>query len=120
MKQSLGGLFYQDPAGEPPEIARYRYGQRIIWWGFFLIGLITISAIVRYDDPQKVTVVVSTVTGVVGTLIGAFFGVTAGSAGREQSEALTQRLLAGANPADAKAAMDASVKDQPSKSVSAP
>jgi hypothetical protein len=116
MKQSLGGLFYRDPAGESPEIARYRYGQRIIWWGFFLIGVITVTAIVRYDDPQKVAVVLSTVTGVVGTLIGAFFGVAAGSAGRERSEAITQQLLAQTNPPDAKAAIDATTK--PGREVS--
>jgi hypothetical protein len=106
--RSIGEMFYRDPTAESPELARYRYGQRIIWWGFFLIGAITITAILKYDDPSKVGVVLSTVTGVVGTVIGAFFGVAAGSAGRERSESITRQLLAESSAERAKAALESS------------
>jgi hypothetical protein len=50
------------------------------------LGVVLVVALCQFDTSQDVVAVVGAFSGVVGTVIGAFFGVQAGSAGKEATE----------------------------------
>jgi ABC-type nickel/cobalt efflux system permease component RcnA len=66
---------------------RIKYGFRIVIIGLVLVAVVFLAAIVKWTTASDVAAAVSSVTGVVGTIIGAFFGVQVGSAGKEKAEA---------------------------------
>ena len=75
----------------------------------FVIALVSLGTV---PDDQKATVIASAFT-VIGTVIGTYFGVRAGSAGKERVEASrdlesmkVQELAAQVDPTTAKAALD--------------
>src|SRR4051794_35303008 len=79
----------------------------------FIIALVSLGTI---PDSQKSTVVASAFT-VVGTVVGTYFGVRAGSAGKERAEAArdlesmkVQELAARVDPTVAQAALDRAEK----------
>ena len=63
---------------------RLRYGFWIIITGFALVAFITIVSIFRWAE-------VTSVATVVGTVVGAFFGVQVGAVGKERAEASRER-----------------------------
>lgn len=65
---------------------RIRYGAWIIVAGFVLLAVVVVGGLVRFDSGGEVSKVVLAVTGLMGTVIGAFFGVQAGSSGKERAE----------------------------------
>jgi hypothetical protein len=70
---------------------RLRYGFWIIIFGFSLVAFITLVAIFRWNEVANVATVVGAVSSLVGTVVGAFFGVQFGSAGKEKVEAARDR-----------------------------
>jgi len=71
---------------------RLRYGfWIIIIIGFGLVAFITLVAIFRWNEVANVATVVGAVSSLVGTVVGAFFGVQFGSAGKEKAEAARDR-----------------------------
>ena len=70
---------------------RLRYGFWIIVIGFSLVAFITLIAIFRWNEVANVATVVGAVSSLVGTVVGAFFGVQFGSAGKEKAEAARDR-----------------------------
>ena len=87
----------QNPAQNPAEapvqkaapsvdMARIRYGAWLIVAAFALLGVVFGIAVSQFSTASDVTAVVGSVTTVVGTIIGAFFGVQIGSAGKEAAE----------------------------------
>ena len=83
----------QNPAEAPVEepapsvdMARIRYGAWLIVAAFALLGVVFGIAVSQFSTASDVTAVVGSVTTVVGTIIGAFFGVQIGSAGKEAAE----------------------------------
>ena len=64
-----------------------RYGFAVVVIGLILVAFIFGIALVRWSSASDVSTVVSSATGVVGTLVGAFFGVQVGSAGKDKSDA---------------------------------
>ena len=70
---------------------RLRYGFWIIVIGFGLVAFITLIAIFRWNEVANVATVVGAVSSLVGTVVGAFFGVQFGSAGKEKAEAARDR-----------------------------
>src|SRR5215204_2475057 len=79
----------------------------------FVIALVSLGTI---PDGQKSTVVASAFT-VLGTVVGTYFGVRAGSAGKDRAEAArdlesikVQELAAHVEPAVAEAALDRAEK----------
>jgi hypothetical protein len=76
-------------AGPGPDIMRMRYGFWIVVIGFAVVLLALVLAIKlgEWKDVKDVTTLLSAVTGIVGGLAGAFFGVHVGAAGKEQANA---------------------------------
>jgi len=54
---------------------RLRYGFWIIIIGFGLVAFITLVSIFRWSEVSSVATVVGAVSSLVGTVVGAFFGV---------------------------------------------
>jgi uncharacterized membrane protein len=63
-----------------------KYGFWVIIIGFILVTVIFIVAIFKWQEASDVTAVVGAFTGLVGTVVGAFFGAQIGSAGKEKAE----------------------------------
>jgi hypothetical protein len=70
---------------------RLRYGFWIIIIGFGLVAFITVVSIFAWSEVTNVATVVGAVSSLVGTVVGAFFGVQVGSVGREKAEAARDR-----------------------------
>jgi hypothetical protein len=68
------------------DLVRIKYGAWLIAAAFLLLGVVFGLAIWQFSAAADVTAVVGSVTTVVGTIIGAFFGVQIGSAGKEAAE----------------------------------
>jgi hypothetical protein len=69
---------------------RLRYGFWIIS-GFALVFLIALISTFRWAEVTSVATVVGAVASLVGTVVGAFFGVQVGGAGKEKAEAARER-----------------------------
>ena len=85
----------------------------VVGLGLALVFVITLVALGTVPDSQKAAVVTSGFT-VLGTIVGAYFGLKAGAAGKDQAEAArdaeaikVQELAARTDPATAKAAFAA-------------
>jgi hypothetical protein len=85
----------------------------VVGLGLAFVFVITLVALGTVPDSQKAAVVTSGFT-VLGTIVGAYFGLKAGSAGKDQAEAArdaeaikVQELAARTDPATAKAAFAA-------------
>ena len=70
---------------------RLRYGFWIIITGFVLVFLITLISMFRWDEVTSMATVVGAVASLVGTVVGAFFGVQVGAVGKEKAEAERSR-----------------------------
>jgi hypothetical protein len=100
--------------GLPAETNNQRYGFWVIIAGFAVVVLVfLISAVLWRSDVKDVTAAVGAVTGTVGSLAGAYFGVHAGAAGKEKVEqqrdaaqAKVERLAALMDPPTAARALD--------------
>ncbi|MGH3178309.1 MAG: hypothetical protein ACRDPF_31095, partial [Streptosporangiaceae bacterium] len=68
------------------DLARIRYGAGLIVAAFALLGVVVGVAVSQFSTASDVTAVIGSVTTVVGTIIGAFFGVQAGASGKEAAE----------------------------------
>jgi hypothetical protein len=78
-------------ATEDIDRLRLRYGFWIIITGFALVFLITLIATFRWVEVTSVATVVGAVASLVGTDVGAFFGVQVGAVGKERAEAARER-----------------------------
>lgn len=61
-------------------------GFYVVVVGLLVVLTIYVVAVLRWDSASDVTTVVGSAGGIVGTVIGAFFGVQVGSAGRDRAE----------------------------------
>ncbi|MDP9345754.1 MAG: hypothetical protein M3P44_08530 [Actinomycetota bacterium] len=84
----------------------------IVGLGLAFVFVITLVALGTVPDQQKSTVATASFT-VLGTIVGAYFGVRVGAAGKEHAEAArdaeslkVQELAAHLDPATAKSALD--------------
>jgi hypothetical protein len=84
----------------------------VVGLGLVFVFIIALVSLGTMPDDQKATVVTSAFT-VVGTVVGTYFGVRAGSAGKERAEAArdfesikVQELAARVEPTEARAALD--------------
>lgn len=66
---------------------RVKYGFWIVIAGLIVVGAVFVAAILKWPTAADVSTAVGSLTGVVGTIIGAFFGIQVGSAGKEKAEA---------------------------------
>ncbi len=65
---------------------RLKYGFWVIIIGFILVAGIFIVATLKWQEASDVTAVVGAFTGLIGTVVGAFFGAQIGTAGKEKVE----------------------------------
>jgi hypothetical protein len=79
------------PTSEEIDRLRLRYGFWITITGFALVFLITLIATFRWVEVTNVATVVGAVSSLVGTVVGAFFGVQVGAVGKERAEAARER-----------------------------
>jgi hypothetical protein len=70
-----------------PDSSRYLYGLVVVLAGFAVVLVVFILSNNKWSESKDVTAAVGAVTGVVGTLAGAFFGVHVGAAGKDRAEA---------------------------------
>ena len=83
---------FQPKTGVPLDELRVRFGYRVILGGFALIALTVIVAAVVWNGRmsadslkfEDVVSIVTAVTGIVGTIVGAFFAVNTSAAARDQ------------------------------------
>ena len=88
----------------------------VVGLGLAFVFVITLVALGTVPGSQKAAVVTSGFT-VLGTIVGAYFGLKAGAAGKDQVEAArdaeaikVQELAARTDPETAKAALDAAAE----------
>jgi threonine/homoserine/homoserine lactone efflux protein len=84
----------------------------VVGLGLTFVFIIAVVALGTVPESQKAAVVTAALT-VLGTIVGAYFGVKVGAAGREKAEAArdaeavkVQELAAQVDPQQAKAALD--------------
>jgi hypothetical protein len=66
---------------------RVKYGFWLVLSGLVIMGIVFVVAILKWTAAADVAAAVGSLTGVVGTIVGAFFGVQAGASGKEKAEA---------------------------------
>jgi hypothetical protein len=76
----------KDSSASQSECLRIRFGFWIVTLGLVLVVVVFLAAMARWTAASDVAAAVGSVTGVIGTIIGAFFGVQVGSAGKEKAE----------------------------------
>ena len=79
------------PTSEEIDRLRLRYGFWIIITGFALVFVITLISSFRWAEVTSVATVVGAVASLVGTVVGAFFGVQVGAVGKERADAARER-----------------------------
>ena len=79
------------PTSEDIDRLRLRYGFWIIITGFALVFVITLISTFRWAEVTNVATVVGAVASLVGTVVGAFFGVQVGAVGKEKADAARER-----------------------------
>ena len=73
------------------------YALWVILAGIGAVTVVTIAALVRYADPAAIVTALGPVTGVIGTLVGAYFGLRGSSLAQQHaSRAETARAAAAA------------------------
>ena len=68
------------------EAERWKYGLWVVFAGLAVILAAFGAALVAFSEAADVSTALAPVTGVVGTIVGAYFGVQAGAAGKEKAE----------------------------------
>jgi phage tail tape-measure protein len=66
---------------------RVKYGACLAGGAFVLLGVVFGIAASRFTAAADVTAAVGSVATVIGTIVGAYFGIHIGSAGKETAEA---------------------------------
>jgi membrane protein DedA with SNARE-associated domain len=72
---------------------RIRYNFYALFIAFVLIGAVFIYAIFTATKSDDITNILSALTGIVGTIIGAFFGFTVGSEGKQDAIKTRDRVM---------------------------
>jgi hypothetical protein len=80
------------------DAGRWKYGLWVVFAGLAVILAAFGAALVAFSEAADVSTALAPVTGVVGTIVGAYFGVQAGAAGKEKAELAHHAL--GALPED--------------------
>ncbi|PBC83010.1 hypothetical protein SAMN05428945_2395 [Streptomyces sp. 2224.1] len=96
---------------------RWTYGLWVVVGGFCVVLITFAIAVIVAKDKGSVPGMFSGVTGVVGTLVGAYFGVQSGQSARKAAEAGRNEAEAGRDEAVGKALQLAAVAP---KELSAP
>jgi hypothetical protein len=77
----------ESPADQPPaDQPRWKYGLYAVYAGLGALALCYIVATIRYKVAADAAGALAPVATAIGTLVGAYFGVQVGSAGKQQSD----------------------------------
>jgi uncharacterized membrane protein YbhN (UPF0104 family) len=68
------------------DAGRWKYGLWVVFAGLAVILVAFGGALVAFSEAADVSTALAPVTGVVGTIVGAYFGVQAGAAGKDKAE----------------------------------
>lgn len=76
---------------KPPDYLRLKYGFSLVRISIFLVTGIFVAVyalhMLRFGDPpEDLSTALASATGVIGTLVGTFFGHHLGAAGKERAE----------------------------------
>jgi hypothetical protein len=74
-------------AAESAEFARAKYGVTVVLAGMGGTLVAFGLALLAFDKASAVSAALAPITGVIGTLVGAYFGVQVGASGKSESEA---------------------------------
>ncbi|HEV7764089.1 MAG TPA: hypothetical protein VGQ76_03715 [Thermoanaerobaculia bacterium] len=94
----------QIPDPDPDNANELRFGGALLVTslGFIVIALLAYFLPVKEGwKASEVTALIGSFTTVLGTIVGAFLGVQAGAAGKQNAENLANRALAALAPAEA-------------------
>lgn len=75
-----------DTSSGEPVLPDPPYGFYIVLAGLSALALIVVIAILRYGTANDVASVTTSAGAVIGTVVGAFFGISVGQAGRKHAE----------------------------------
>jgi hypothetical protein len=70
-----------------PGALRAKYGVAVVLAGFLVVLLAFGGALLAFNAANDVSTALAPITGVIGTIVGAYFGVQVGASGKEESEA---------------------------------
>jgi len=68
------------------DLVRIRYGFYVVLLGIVALVVIYVVAIWQWTTASDIAAVVGSAGGVIGTIVGAFFGVHIGAVGKERAE----------------------------------
>jgi hypothetical protein len=74
------------PSSPDLEAVRARYGVQVVFAGLAVVLAAFAIAVIAYSEASGVSTALAPITGVVGTIVGAYFGVQVGSAGKQGAE----------------------------------
>ena len=77
----------EEERAEKVDMLRTELGVIVIIIGLVLVMIAYYAAVVKWAAAADVSTAVGSVTTVIGTLVGFFFGNTAGSTGKERAQA---------------------------------
>jgi hypothetical protein len=66
--------------------ARWQYGLIAVLGGFFVLLVAYALAVSKYEKAGDVSTAMAAITGAIGSLAGAYFGVQVGSEGKAQAD----------------------------------
>src|SRR3954452_8183624 len=69
----------------PQDSARTAYGMWVILAGLAAMTAVTVVALLRYSEPTAIVTALGPVTGVIGTLVGAYFGLRGSSLAQQHA-----------------------------------
>ena len=67
------------------------YAMYVVLAGIFAVTAVTMVAVFRYDDAAMIVTALGPVVGVIGTLVGAYFGLRGSSLAQQHANAAHQQ-----------------------------
>ena len=77
----------QPGGGDNAAEVRAKYGVTVVLSGFAVVLAAFGIAVLAFDVANDVSTALAPITGVIGTIVGAYFGVQVGASGKEESDA---------------------------------
>lgn len=69
-----------------PDSSSARYGLIVVIVGIGAVMMVCIFAMTHWQSAADVATVISSVAGIIGTMVGAYFGVQLGASGKQKVE----------------------------------
>ncbi|MDA0165830.1 hypothetical protein OM076_36525 [Solirubrobacter ginsenosidimutans] len=87
-----------DPTSPPKDGP---YAMWVILAGLTAMTAVTLGALIRYPNPTAIVTALGPVTGIIGTLIGAYFGMRGSSLAQQNANAAEVARITASNPVPA-------------------